>query len=209
MLCYLVFSTMFILFQSVSIPLSISRLKRLSCCRNFLDSIPSEIFRNTHIQSIDFSKNKLKYLPPDESNDDFQQKSSTSWYDDYDQHWACTNLIILKLSDNQLVKLPTAIHGATKLEKMAVSNNELISFVSPWNCPMVSQVFVAFASVVLSGSLRGCRARDQRLKTMIQGAMVYSISCHLRSNQISNTKLYLIFWISFLVQSVYRFLLVV
>ena len=110
------------------------RLSRLIASKNKLHSLPLTLFHNPYICTLDFYKNKLRYLPPEENSEDFDGNgvniASTIL-------WSCKNLRTLKLANNELARIPKAIHGASKLENLNVSNNELISFVKPWNCPMV------------------------------------------------------------------------
>lgn len=114
------------------------RLSRLIVSKNCLHTLPFTLFQNPFIATIDLYKNKLKYLPPEGKIEDFDS-------DDIDESltvlWSCSNLRSLKLANNQIARLPKAIHGSSKLEKLNVSNNELISFVEPWNCPIVSMLF--------------------------------------------------------------------
>ena len=110
------------------------RLSRLIASKNQLHSVPLTLFHNPYIHTIDFYKNELKYLPPEGKLEDLDANDTD---EDKDVLWSCKNLKSLKLADNKLAKLPKAIHGASKLEKLNVANNELISFVKPWNCALV------------------------------------------------------------------------
>ena len=110
------------------------RLSRLIASKNNIHSLPLTLFQNPHICTIDFYKNKLKYLPPEDKQGDFDEIEINEANRIL---WMCKSLKTLKLANNELARIPNAISGATKLENLNVSKNELISFVKPWNCPMV------------------------------------------------------------------------
>lgn len=96
------------------------------------------MFQNPYICTIDFYQNKLKYLPPEGKLEDLDFDADD---DDNEVLWSCGNLKSLKLAENQLARIPKAIHGCSKLEKLNVAKNDLISFVQPWNCAMVVHFF--------------------------------------------------------------------
>eukprot|EP00794_Sanderia_malayensis_P013704 gene13704-15131_t len=110
--------------------LDTSKITKLSAPRNRLQSCPLTLFKNKFIQIIDLSQNRLKVLPSHEECENCKESLCN------EAQWTCNNLITLKLSNNQITDVPWDIHGATKLERLNLSNNELTSFVSPWNCPM-------------------------------------------------------------------------
>ena len=125
------------------------RLTRITGIRNLLCSLPLALFQNEAISNLDFSQNRIRYLPPEDEMQNLNLDDEEEERDTFSDStvWKCVNLRTLRMVNNQLVRIPKAIQGAVRLERLVLSNNQLVSFGQPWKCPLVSLNYCSLLSI--------------------------------------------------------------
>ena len=117
---------------------------------NALQRVPLELFLLKNVIMIDLSENSLVVLPTKSSRD------RSLWDISEFCGWECTQLCELKLSHNQLTRLPLSVWVLPRLVKLTVNNNKLET-LKPVN---------TFSTLDLSKSLSTIDFSSNKLSTI-------------------------------------------
>ncbi|XP_077988443.1 leucine-rich repeat serine/threonine-protein kinase 1-like [Glandiceps talaboti] len=116
-----------------------NRLKEYRASNNNLESVPIEIFQLPSLEKLMLDNNQMTSLEcvvEDRTHDvdDVDSPRRESVHED--SEWNCPELSHLDVSHNNLKRLPKGIQSASKLRKLLVGSNKLVTLPQIWSCPL-------------------------------------------------------------------------